>query len=394
MFNNQSTTTKVGATLQEAYKGFQTSAPQQEGTMAKPVFVGFPGIIPHPEIPNPETSSNTSHPNVGIKNEGSTSSEQDPHPESNGKKMKSKPRKPRNNTHRTVRTIVKEIDGTYKAKTLTSDLPLKRQQRATKAAKERGISTRNIYAWSKSTSSDNLIRYINATQWNTNLIGSFQGKRGKDTSISQMELQFSQSHHPNLKDRKQKAHDLAHIHYHRMMTLAQTNAANILQTPTKYRGTYTPKTPSTIILLDMTVDSKVKDVLSLYLHDVVEVDGDSYATLFVPVPKSGSYISVTVMITKFNSYLDSPKTAWKSLKGTRKSTMRLFRDREGIHTAALQDLDMKVERSDHGFKAKMVVVHDAQIDMSSLKDVVHTDLDNVIDVVASRVRDMGLQYVE
>ena len=74
--------------------------------------------------------------------------------------------------------------------------------------------------------------------------------------------------------------------------------------------------------------------------------------------------------------------------------MRLYHDREGIHTGALQDLDVKVERSDQGFKAKMLVVHDAQIDMSPLKDVVHTTVEGLVELVVGRLREMGLHYVE
>ena len=316
-----------------------------------------------------------------------------------GRKTKSKTRKLRNNSHRTIRTIVKEIDGTYKAKNLIVDIPIRRQQRAINAAKQRGISTRNIYAWNKSTSGENLIKYRDISQWTTNLLGSFQDRKSKAANKEsigniQSEGNVSFPTHPSLTDRKQKSHELAHIHYHRIMALAQSNSANIFQSPTKYRGTYTPKKPSVIVLLDMTTDAKLKDVLSLHLQDVDTVNGDTYATLSVSVAKAGSYITVPVIITKFNSYLDSPQTAWKSVKGTKKSTMRLYHDREGIHTGALQDLDMKVERSDHGFNAKMLVVHDAQIDMLPLKDVVHTTVEGLIELVVSRLREMGLHYVE
>lgn len=306
------------------------------------------------------------------------------------KVKKSKSRKPRNNSHKTVRTIIKEMDSTYKANALKKDIPLKRQHRAAKAAKERGISTRNIYAWSKSTEKHNLIKYAHSTRWTSNLFESFKDKKA---NVSNIPVEHDmEKKPPRLADRKQKAQDLAHLHYHRMMRLAQNNTAQILQTPNKYRGTYTPKKPSTIILLDMTKDNKVRDALSLYLRDVTEMDGDVYGTLFVPL--SGNSISVSVLITKFNSYLDNPQTAWKSVKGTKKSTVRLYQDREGIHTGALQDLDAKVERSEQGFKAKMIVVNDEDIDMSSLSDVVHTGLENLFHIIASRVRDMGLHYVE
>lgn len=314
-------------------------------------------------------------------------------PESDkGIKPKSKcQRKPRNNSHKSVRTIIKEMDVTYKANALKKDIPLKRQQRSVKAALNRGITTRNIYAWSKSAQDNSLIKYRHLAKWNSDLLESFRDKKAKlDVSIIKAEQEGKKP--ARLSDRKQKAQDLAHLHYHRMVKLAQNNTAQILQTPNRYRGTYTPMKPSTIILLDMTRDNKVRDALSLYLRDVIEMDGDVYGTLFVPL--SGSSISVSVLITKFNSYLDSPQTAWKSIKGTKKSTIRLFQDREGIHTGALQDLDTKVERSSLGFKAKMIVVNDEDIDMSQLSDIVHTGLEHLFDIVASRVRDMGLHYVE
>ena len=312
---------------------------------------------------------------------------------------KIKARKPRNTSHRIVRTIVKEIDGTYHAKSLSVEIPIRRKQRAVNAAKHRGISTRNIYAWSKSTSDENLIKYRDASKWYKNLVMSFQDRKSKtstkenagtkDVNVGPLFIK-----HPSLSDRKQKAHDIAHIHYDRIITLARKNTANILQSPTRYRGMYTPKNPSAIVLLDMTTDANLKEVLSFLLQDVETVDGDTYATLVIPLAKAGSAITVPVIIIKFKSYLDSPHTAWKSVKGTKKSTMRLYHDREGIHTGVLQDLDVKVERSDHEFKTKLIVVHDADINMSPLMDVVHTTADGLVDLTVSRLREMGLHYVD
>jgi len=312
-------------------------------------------------------------------------------------KPKRKPHKTRA-THRTVRTIIKEIDGTYKAKALTTEFPIKRKQRARKAAVERNISPRNIMAWSKQTSDNNLITYSNVSLWKNSLMDSVDTKKGKANTegVSQSDDQLGMPilKNPNLEDRKRKAEDLAQTHFDRITTIAHTNAASILYTPTKYRGTYSPKNPSLIVLLDMTTEANLKDVLSLNLHDVETVDGDTYATLFIPLAKAGSSLSVPIIITKFSSYLDRPQTAWKSVKGTKKSTIRLYNDREGIHTAALQDLDAKIERSDQGYNSKMVVVHDADIDLSAIKDVVHTTREGLVDLIASRLRDMKLHYVQ
>ncbi len=309
-----------------------------------------------------------------------------------------KTKRPRVTSHRSVRTVMKEIDNTYKAKKLTLYKPMKRCKRVKDLSKERGVtSTRNMFAWNpKSGEKQYLMKYSDTKGWTDSLLDAF-GFNSKSAEVfgnDALKSQFlSTVKKPSLKDRKQHAQYLAQNHYHTIMSIAE--GSKILGAPKMYKGTYTPECPSLLVLLDMTKDAKLRDTLALNLKDVTTPVGDTYGSLFLPIAKSDSFITAPVEIIKFTSFLDKPSTAWKSVKGTKMSSLRLYMDREGIHTGAIQDLDTKIERtSKQGFKAKLIVVHDEGVDMTALKDVVTTSVDGLKDMVASRLRNMGLHYVE
>ena len=296
--------------------------------------------------------------------------------------QKKKQRRSKNTSRRSRRTIFKEMDETYKAKAMNTEVGMSRSGRVKKAVIGREVSKRNVYSWAKTTAASNLIRYRDSDLWRKALL----------TSLG--EKDEAQIKPPRMSDRKQIAQHISQTMLDRISKLAQANAFTIVQAPVKMKGSYTPHHPSVLALVDMTSAQNLKDILSLYLQDSETVDGDTFATLAIPLAKAGSSLSVPVTITKFTSFLDNTQIAWKSVKGTRASTLRLYLDREGIHTGALQDMDVKVERFSGDYKMKMVVVHDNTIDMSGLKDVVTTHVENIVDTVAGRLRGMGLKYVE
>ena len=297
---------------------------------------------------------------------------------------KRKSRKPRNTSYRSMRTIFKEMDETYKAKDQHKEMRLSRTGRVGEAVKQRGVTKRNVYAWAKTTMQENLMKYRDSTSWQKNL----------QTSLKDENQLIDYLKKPSLSDRKHVAQHISQSIFNRLITLTQANTLKIIQAPSKQKGTYSPKHASVIALIDMTTEQKLTDVLSLYLHGSETLNGDTFATIFISMAKAGSALSVPITITRFSSYLDNPQIAWKSIKGTKASTLRLFHDREGIHTGALQDLDLKVERFADDYKMKMIVVHDNAIDMSAIEDVVTTPVEGIIDTIAGRLRGMGLSYVE
>ena len=115
-------------------------------------------------------------------------------------------------------------------------------------------------------------------------------------------------------------------------------------------------------------------------------------------PMKRVYVSVPVVIAPFRSFLDASHLSWKSVSGKKDSTLRLFGDREGIHTGVLQALDKVIElgtdsKLPQPIKMKMIVVNDEDnMTMSDVKDIVKCTVPEIPEMIASRLRGMPWKY--
>lgn len=111
-----------------------------------------------------------------------------------------------------------------------------------------------------------------------------------------------------------------------------------------------------------------------------------------------AYVSVPVLFASFNSFLDCPKLSWKSVSGTRASTLRIFADREGIHTAALQDIDSKTQHRGMlpvNLNMNLIVVHDEKhVSFSDVDDIVKCTPTELSDMIASRICNLPWEYCD
>ena len=261
------------------------------------------------------------------------------------------------------RKVRKVVSQSYKKRygTYYEKFPLNRVTREKVRASELAVTRGKIWSWKDP---DNIIMsYIDQSSWFESVLKSTGNKSCENFLITGQVLE----------NRRKFGRILAHMNFIRIKEALYRDkmllSKDLTQHEHKNKFTAIPEKNIVFVILDMTTKS---DVVSTKKREGVYKEiSDRSGFVYIEVCGQDVSICIPVIIVPFSSLLDVPEISWKSFSGTRKSTERIFADRDGIHSSALQLLDRNIDKCKDGVIKRMIVVHDDSIAFAGDSDVVH-----------------------
>lgn len=241
--------------------------------------------------------------------------------------------------------------------------PHTRKQRVRKVALSKSLSMKNVYSWMKD-GCETLVRS------SVSFENSQETPKTKSTLTARLHIgRFN-----------------AGMMYNQVVKISNNHR---VLSETLRHGTVSPADPTYIVIVDTTTNKSFTNhaIESIYLKKTENV---GVCRIQTRVP-SETVVIPTIKIN-FESILDRPGEANKSLFGSQKKNARTFADRNGINTASLQILDRYLSEAKKmkGIDYKMIVLHDNGLLFDDVKDFVHCTVTDFVGTVASRVTGMKL----
>lgn len=236
--------------------------------------------------------------------------------------------------------------------------PQTRKQRVRKVARSKTLGAKNVYSWMKG-GCDMLVR---SSQHLEKI-----HKTPKKKSVLTSRLHIGRFN--------------AGMMYNQVMKI--TSNQSVLRETLRHE-TGSPVDPTYIVLVDTT---RNKTATEHAIESVYSKKSEHLGVCRIHTRVPSETVIIPTIKINFESILDRPKEANKSLFGSKNKNERIFADRDGINTASLQILDRYLSEAKKikGEDYKMIVLHDNGLSFEDVKDFVHCTVTDFVGTVASRV---------
>lgn len=251
----------------------------------------------------------------------------------------------------------------YDTRPIGKLFPQTRKQRVRKVARSKSLGMKNVYSWMKG-GCDTLVR-------SSEIFENIE-KTPEKKSVLTSRLHIGRFN--------------AGMMYNQVIKI--TSNQSVLSETLRH-GTVSPVDPTYIVIVDTT---RNKTATEHAIESIYSKKSEHLGVCKIQTRVPSETVVIPTIKINFESILDRPEEANKSLFGSQKKNHSIFADRDGINTASLQILDRYLSEAKKmkGENYKMIVLHDNGLSFADVKDFVHCTVADFVGTVASRVASMQL----